>query len=275
MAVELPHWPRSHYEPGGGEASVLFLVFGEFSTEVRVSGAKYRTTGVPKGCDVRRLDREKTDEFPYMDGPMGEALKFKQSKLFHAARDAAECMVIRGSVPDPTDLNYMRDAVGLVMFFLYNGGVAALDPHQITLYDSARWHAEMFEPQPPQLNRHVVILVSEEDDPATPAPTSPASPAEIAAMKSASGRLWIHTRGMRKFGRPDLSLRNVPREQQVGAIDLCNRFIQMQVQGALIPEGQAIRIASLPEGLVCSHGGSVEDPDFNNVHLEIRWPLVS
>jgi hypothetical protein len=29
---------------------------------------------------------------------------------------------------------------------------------------------------------------------------------------------------------------------------------------------------SLPAGLMCHHGGSVEDPDFNNVHVEIRWP---
>jgi hypothetical protein len=67
-------------------------------------------------------------------------------------------------------------------------------------------------------------------------------------------------------------LRHVPRTQQVAAIDLCNRFIQLQAQGALIAEGQEIRMDSLPAGLMCHHGGSVEDPDFNNVHVEIRWP---
>jgi hypothetical protein len=87
-----------------------------------------------------------------------------------------------------------------------------------------------------------------------------------------AARLWIHTRGLRKFGRPDLSLRRVPRGQQVAAIELCNRFIQMQAQGALIPDGKEIRMNSLPARLICRHGGSVENPDFNNVHMEIRWP---
>jgi len=27
---------------------------------------------------------------------------------------------------------------------------------------------------------------------------------------------------------------------------------------------------SLPEGLVCRHGGSLEDPEFNNVHVAIE-----
>jgi hypothetical protein len=26
-----------------------------------------------------------------------------------------------------------------------------------------------------------------------------------------------------------------------------------------------------PEGLVCHHGGDLDDPDFNNVRVEITW----
>jgi hypothetical protein len=49
-----------------------------------------------------------------------------------------------------------------------------------------------------------------------------------------------------------------------------NRFIGLQTEGGHIPEGQEIRMASLPPGLTCHHGGSLDDPDFNNVHVEIR-----
>jgi len=37
-------------------------------------------------------------------------------------------------------------------------------------------------------------------------------------------------------------------------------------------EGQEIRMAALPPGLICHHAGSLDDPDFNNMHVKIRWP---
>jgi len=87
------------------------------------------------------------------------------------------------------------------------------------------------------------------------------------AVRPGEGRLWIHTRGLRKFGRPDLSVRGVPREFSQPVVDLCNRFIRMQTLGGRIPEGQEIRMVSLPSGLICQHAGSLDDPDFNNVHM--------
>src|SRR5437667_12446663 len=86
-----------------------------------------------------------------------------------------------------------------------------------------------------------------------------------------SGGRWFHTRGMRKFGRPDLSLHNVPDEYERAAIELCNRFIELQAAGGRIPDGQEIQMPSLPGGLVCRHKGSLDDPDFNNVHVEIQF----
>ena len=37
-------------------------------------------------------------------------------------------------------------------------------------------------------------------------------------------------------------------------------------------EGGAVHGLSLPPGLICHHAGSVYDPDFNNVHIDIDWP---
>ncbi len=55
-------------------------------------------------------------------------------------------------------------------------------------------------------------------------------------------------------------------------IDLCERFIEMMAFGAVIAEGQEIRMNSLPAGMRCHHAGDHDDPDFNNVHVEIMWP---
>jgi len=43
----------------------------------------------------------------------------------------------------------------------------------------------------------------------------------------------------------------------------------MQAFGAVVPEGQPIEMSSLPDGWRCFHRGSLDDPDFNNRHIEI------
>jgi hypothetical protein len=80
---------------------------------------------------------------------------------------------------------------------------------------------------------------------------------------------------MRKFGRPDISLRNVPATLEGPALTLVSRFVEMQALGAIVPEGQQVKMAGLPTDLFVHHGGHLEDPDFNNVHLEIRFPQAA
>ena len=101
---------------------------------------------------------------------------------------------------------------------------------------------------------HVVILTSEE---------------------AGGGSLtWFHTRGLRKFGRPDLSVPRVPPQHREAVIDLCHRFIEFQAFGGIIGEGQEVHMKTLPSGMTCHHAGDLDDPDFNNVHLEAVWPTA-
>jgi hypothetical protein len=85
------------------------------------------------------------------------------------------------------------------------------------------------------------------------------------------GRSWVHTRGMRKFGRPDISLRNVPDRDIDRAGQLCERLADMQALGAHFVDGQSLEAEGLP-GLVAKLGGDLEHPDFNNTYVEFRWP---
>jgi hypothetical protein len=80
------------------------------------------------------------------------------------------------------------------------------------------------------------------------------------------------SRGLRKFGRPEISVRHVRTEHEAAVLELCNRFIELQAFGGIVPEGQQVPMASLPPGAVVRHGGQLDDPDFNNVHFEVIWP---
>lgn len=156
-------------------------------------------------------------------------------------------MALRGTFPDPPDLNYLRDTVGLITHFLDHGGVAVFDPQMLRWWSPEQWREEVFEPTGPVPRQHVVIMVSEDSDDTD----------------------WIHTRGLRKFGRPDLSIPKVPQSRKDAVIDMCNRFIELQAFGGIIPEGQEIRLRSLPAGLICHHRGDLKDPVFNNIHVHI------
>lgn len=243
----LSDWKRSQFQPGNSRALVYFVVYGEFTNDVVISHSKYRTAGLPDGFQLSQLNREEHGSLPFTDGAFGKVVK--DAALYERVQQAPECLVLHGEIVDQPNLNYLRDTIGMVTFFLDQGGFAVCDPQQFELYDTERWRQNIFTRGESNLLGHVKILVSEEPE----------------------GR-WYHTRGLRKFARPDLSVRRVPHTHAQSVIDLCNRFIRMQALGARIPEEEEIRISSLPPGLICHHRGSLEDPDFNNVHVEILWP---
>jgi hypothetical protein len=135
------------------------------------------------------------------------------------------------------------------MALLESGGFAVFDPHMFKWWSVEEWRQRAFDPAGPVPRHHVVILVSDEPD----------------------GRSrWYHTRGMLKFGRPDISVRNVVPALENVVKDLCERLIEMQAFGAVVPEGQEIKMNGVPRGWRCWGGGDLDDPEFNNRHIEIR-----
>ncbi len=152
---------------------------------------------------------------------------------------AADCLILRGQVEDPPDLGYLLDAVGLCSYLLDCGGLGVYDPHCLCWWEPEQWRAQ-------KLPESQVVILSSEG--------------------------WYHTRGMIKFGRPDLSVRGVGPSFRSAVVEMIQRFISLMALGARVPEGQTLRMAGLPSGGVARHGGSQDDPDFNNVHLELCWP---
>lgn len=243
-----PTWPRPRFQPGGGNAMVFYALYGRFPASIQISGDEYRTAGVPPGIRIKKVTRQDLPEFPFTGQGISRLLQPQLPEIFESIQGAPECMIITGEVPDPPDLTYLRDAIGLVTYFLDEGATAVIDPQKLGLYSPQSWREEIFEPQPPRFLNHVVILV-------TPEP---------------GGTKWIHTRGLRKFGRPDLSIPAIAPAHEPAAIDLCNRLILLQAEGVVIPDGEQITTDDLPYGLTCHHAGDLDDPDYNNVHVEIR-----
>jgi hypothetical protein len=253
--MTLRSWARPHFSPGGGDAFVFYQIFGRFGGSLDLDGKRFRSEGLP--AEVRLDVHQRARSMQAFEWFKGDALfwtrlQSERPELAEVVEVAPSCLRLLGAVPDPATLDYFRDVVGLITAALDVGGVAVFDPQILSWWSPNEWRSRAFEPDGPAPRNHVVILTSPD--------------AEV------PGTEWLHTRGMRKFGRPDLSVASVPPEHRAGVVDLIERFIELQAFGGLIPEGQEIRMTSLPEGMTCHHGGDLEDVEFNNVHVEIRWP---
>jgi len=244
----LQEWPRKHFQPGGGNPFLFYVIYGPI-TPTAVASNTYRVTGIPEGIGITHYSADKPDAAAgFREGYLWEELLSTAPDFAQRVSTTNECLIIRGEPSDSTNLNYLRDIVGLITHFLDHGAVCAYDPQMFHWWKPDEWRQRIFDPAGAVPRHHVIILVSEE---ATP------------------GLQWFHTRGIRKFGRPDLSMHNVLPSQRDAVVDLFNRFIEHLAFGLVIPEGQPIRMKSLPDGLKCRHAGDLDDPDFNNVHIEI------
>jgi hypothetical protein len=252
MTSSLHDWPRPHFKHPGGKPFLYFVVYGKFGKMPGLSASHYRSTGIPTGMD---LSHYQADQHPdvlagFREGYLWTSLCSRNPELAKQVADSKECMILRGEIDDDDSLNYLRDSVGLLTCLLDHGGVTIYDPSMFHWWEPETWRQRIFDPAGPVPRHHVVILTSQESD---------------------SDLTWFHTRGMRKFGRPDLSIHNVPPPYNAAVIELCERFIELQAFGGIIEEEQEIKMKSLPHVMTCHHNGNLDDPDFNNVHVEIVW----
>ncbi len=250
-----PTWPRPYWSPGDEHAVLLFFVFGTFAENLRIPAARHGSKGLPEGVELFRYPREVLEQwegYP-LHGALGELLRQDHPSAYAAAQKAPEVLSVRGRIEDPDSLDYLNDTLGVIAALMDIGGVAVVDPQILSLFDGPRWRERfMIEGGAPPRN-HVLILCNTDDE-------------------SDDDASWVRTRGMRKFGRPDVSIRGVPVAQADAAGELCMRLVQMQVMGAHFTVGQELEIEGLPGVLRAAPGGSLDDPHFNNTHVRFDWP---
>jgi len=246
-------WPRPNFQQGGDVPFLFYVVYGPVPSEFTISQSHFRCAGIPNGIEITAYGPSTKPEVldTFRSGYLWDELLKSNNTLADDITNQNECLVIKGDVKDHDDLNYFRDVIGLIQWLLDSGGVAVYDPQSFRWWSADIWRNNAFESDSGSPRNHVTILTSEEEQ----------------------GE-WIHTRGLRKFGRPDLSIHHVLPEFREPVLELINRFIELQAFGGVIPDNEEIRIVNLPDGMTCHHRGDVDNPDFNNVHIEIEWPKV-
>lgn len=250
--ITFPAWQRPHWQPSDEEILLQFYVFGKFDA-VRVPSTDYGSTGLPAGVESTSHHHQalrQWEGYP-LKGTTGRMFKEDSPEAYKLAFDAPEVLVVRGTLKDSQTTGYLRDTLGVLAGLLDIGGVAILDPQTLSLMDADEWRRHYLVRGGAPIRHHLLILRDDEAN---------------------ADHAWIHTRGMRKFGRPDISIRNVPDRVVDRAGMLCERLVELEALGAHFADGQTLDIDGVPGGAVVRLGGGLDDPHFNNTCVELQWP---
>lgn len=253
MSALQPARPRSRWQPRPGEdALLLYFIFGDFPRELKLPLARHGSRGLPAGVQLYRHPHAALREwagYP-LSGALGEILREDDPATVARAELAAEVLSVRGTVADPSSLDYLDDTMGVIAGLLDLGGSAVVDPQTLSLHSAAAWRERFAGKAGRAARGHVLILANAEAD----------------------GTQWVHTRGMRKLARPDLSVRGVPPGAAEAAGIFCHKLVDLLADGLWIEDGQAVEIEGLPGALAARLDSDHGNPRFNNSHLEFTWP---
>jgi hypothetical protein len=267
-AVPIADWPRPDFvEPTSARAEVLFLIVGASPGEgMRVSRERHRVDRLEPALVISRHQR--SDDPAWFDGWFAQPLGDRIDETFGAqaarVRAASQLTVVRGQFEDSPSLNYLRNTIGIVSAILESAdgaeAPAVFDAMAVRWWPRRQW-IERFVDRGGEFDVHDHVQLTVTDD------------------ERHHPGLWIHTRGMRKFARPELQIKHVP-----GDFDHSNRALHAGGKiingiaaylagGAVLEGGQTMQLASLGDATI-TFIATPDDSDtarhFNNAALEIR-----
>lgn len=246
MSYERPYYVEINYRP-----LLFYVVFGVKDEELNVSRERHHVDAFPEGLDFVFYNKSEHGEYmaSLIGGSLGEILKEDNPALYQAIQNTDTWAVIRGEVQDDADLNYMRNTIGFVQALLETGAIGVLDLQTFSLLTPETWTETVFSKEFDPYD-HTVILASETED----------------------GSLWLHTRGMRKFGRPDISMEGVNNDSVDNAVQVINQMIYYGALGAFFSRPTKFNLHTGSSYVVNPQFiDDMENPDFNNSYYRVLW----
>jgi hypothetical protein len=221
--VTIAAWTRPAFRPTGRRATFLLLAFAD--REVLDSPPELAVAAPPTApVSALRVNLvQEADQPEWFDGWRRGPLRTVAAvqNIDMSVVDAATCCyVIDIDVDDPIDLSHLQLAWAVASSIARAGTVTVLDVH------AATWHAgsdvAALPPDRPLVIQHEISITAE---------TEP-SPGFGHA---------VHTRGMIKFGRPDL-IAGVPADRIRETGQILNHLARMLATGAVIEPGERFRV---------------------------------
>jgi hypothetical protein len=233
----VPDWPRPHYQPSGSRASLFYLVFGEPPAHLNVKRARHHVDELPPQLQVSIHARG--DDPAWFDGWFSPPVGLEIPLVFGAGADtvyrAPRVAAVRADFADPASLGYLRNSVGVVSAIAEEGAVAIFDVSALTWWRPEEWRRRFVDRSEFHIGDHIFTAVSEEP---------------------VGGTVSVQTRGMRKFGRPELLVRHLsgPRDPEAPAVraasEVMDGLANYAARGGVLADGQTLRLDRYDSTLV-------------------------
>lgn len=183
----------------------------------------------------------------FKQGALGRLLKNQSEQLYETVNACKQCIILRGNVKDDHQLLYLKQAMDVISM-LSKQMIAVLDLLSLQWYDKESWNhlvTKEFD-----LYDHVQILLSQEEG------------------------AWLHTRGMLKFGRPDISILHVPKEKIHEMKLLVDQIIYYEALGAMVLKDSKFHTKLGTYVIHPIFYNDFENYDFNNAFIEMKYEEI-
>jgi hypothetical protein len=234
----VPDWPRPHHEPSASKAFLFCLVFGEPPADLNISRARHHVDQLPPELQVSIHARG--DDPAWFDAWFSPPVGLEMPHVFgeDAPKVAAAGRVaaVRAEFNDPDSLAYLRNTVGVVSAIAEHGAVAIFDVQALTWWRPQEWRRRFVDRSEFAIGDHIFTAVSR--DPGDASKTS------------------LRTRGMAKFGRPDLLVRHLPGPAGVDnpavarAAEVVDGLANYLARGGILSDGQTMHLARYDSSIV-------------------------
>jgi hypothetical protein len=190
---------------------------------------------------------------PLIEGPISEILAEQHHATVKASINANQAILINAEQSNPSEgLDvYLNCQIELHSILLTEGCISIVDLNTATIYSSELWLKQVGADLIDGLFKiqdHIIITTILQDN----------------------GLVWMHSKGMIKFGKPELSIHDLQEEELIQFCDLFNEIAQEIVTTNTIPKhDQIVRLNHKLLNFKAYHCGSYSDEEFwNNVHIE-------
>jgi hypothetical protein len=226
MDVATEDWSRPAFAPGGGDALLFYLAFGS----LEASPLPALPSGFSLGIHPQGEARVWVEPLVAGTRAAGET----SAELARVVRGASAFAVLRCQRADPPDLAHLREAESVLAALLDAGAAAVLDVEAQRWWRPEAFRGELLAPMRPVVRAHL-------------------------SVRTTAG--VVETRGLRKFGRPDLRLRGVPPSEEENARDVVWALAERLARGERVRAGESLA------GLRIHDAGDPAHPA-----LTAQWP---
>ncbi|MEV4280656.1 hypothetical protein [Actinoplanes xinjiangensis] len=241
MDLRVEPWQRPAHHPSGREAAVLLVVFAadEVLTGLDLTGVVPATAPVD-ALDVRLHRHAENPEWVdgFRSGPL-RSLAERELGDLRLLDEATCCYSIQVRVPDPADLAHLQLAWAVAAAASRAGATAVLDVFAHD-WSPAASIAALDPHRPFTVLREISVVAESEESPGF-------------------GHA-VHTRGMVKFGRPDLVM-GVPGDRIGEAAEILNQLARMLADGHDLQPGRQLRIDGEQTSTVVPYAPDDRIPD--------------